>query len=147
MTAPAQPLYTREILALAVSLADWPLGEALAHQAELRSQSCGSVVRVGIDLDERGRVTSFGVNARACALGQASTAILAGNVVGADAQAIATARDQLERFLDGARDDPGEWPGIEHLASARPYPARHGSILLPWRAALAALSSPVTQAI
>lgn len=135
----AKVLYTPEILALAVSLADWPLTAELPHQAEMRSQSCGSVVRVGLGLDPAGQVARFGVQAQACALGQASTAILAAHVTGQGSETITAARDALTAFLAGDRADLGEWPGIEHLASALPYPARHGSILLPWRATVAAL--------
>lgn len=137
--AMAEILYTPAILALAVSLADHPLADDLPHRAELRSQSCGSVVRVGLALDGDLRVDRFGVQATACALGQASTAILAGHVAGQGREALAGARDDLAAFLAGERPDPGQWPGIEHLASALPYPARHGSIMLPWRAAVAAL--------
>ena len=135
----AEVLYTPAILALAVSLADHPLTDDLPHRAELRSQSCGSVVKVGLALDGAGRVDRFGVQATACALGQASTAILAAHIAGQGSDALVTARDDLAAFLAGKRPDPGTWPRIEHLASALPYPARHGSIMLPWRAAVAAL--------
>ncbi|MFN3819848.1 iron-sulfur cluster assembly scaffold protein [Blastomonas sp.] len=139
MTTPGKALYTPDILSLAVSLIDWPLAEDLPRQAELRSQSCGSVVRVGLDLGPDGQVARFGIDARACALGQASAAVLAGHVAGQDRAALIAARDALVGYLAGERADPGAWPGIEHLASALPYPARHGSILLPWRAVVAAL--------
>lgn len=138
----AKVLYTPDILALAVSLAEWPMADDLPHQAELRSQSCGSVVRVGLSLDQAGQVAHFGVRAQACALGQASAAILAAHVTGQGGATLTAARDALTAFLAGERADPGDWPGIEHIASALPYPARHGSILLPWRAAVAALEQP-----
>ena len=139
MTAARKVLYTPEILALAVSLADWPMAADLDRQAELRSQSCGSVVRVGLALDPAGHVARFGVQAQACALGQASAAILAAKVTGQTRTSLIAARDALAAFLAGERSDPGDWPGAAHLASALPYPARHGSILLPWRATVAAL--------
>ena len=137
--AMAEVLYTPAILALAVSLAEHPLTDDLPYRAELRSQSCGSVVKLGLALDGAGRVDRFGVQATACALGQASTAILAAHIAGQGSDALVTARDDLAAFLAGKRPDPGTWPGIEHLPSALPYPARHGSIMLPWRAAVAAL--------
>jgi NifU-like protein involved in Fe-S cluster formation len=139
MSASGKPLYTPDILSLAVALVDWPMHDDLPHQAEMRSQSCGSVVRVGLDLTADGQVARFGVDARACALGQASAAVLATWIAGRDQAALVAARDQLAAYLAGDRADPGDWPGIEHLARALPYPARHGSILLPWRAAVAAL--------
>lgn len=145
MNAPGRVLYTQDILALAVSLADWPMREGFAHEAELRSQSCGSVVRVGIDLDDTGAVSGFGIDARACALGQASAAVLAAHILGRSAVALVEARDGVTRYFAGQDREFGtladKWPGIEHLASALPYPARHGSILLAWRAAVAAIES------
>lgn len=139
MSAPGKVLYTQDILALAVSLIDWPMQADMPLQAEQRSQSCGSVVRVGLDLDDAGRVARFGIDASACALGQASAAVLAVHVAGQDKVSLLAARDALEAFFAGHRNDPGDWPGVEHLASALPYRARHGSILLPWRAVVAAL--------
>lgn len=142
MSAPGKALYTQDILALAVSLIDSPLDRGLTQQAELRSQSCGSVVRIGIDLDSAGQVARFGVEARACALGQASAAVLAAQAVGKDKAALIAARDALIAFFGGQRADPGDWPGVGQLTSALPYPARHGSILLPWRAIVAAFDPP-----
>ena len=87
----AEVLYTPAILALAVSLADHPLTDDLPHRAELRSQSCGSVVKLGLALDGDRRVERFGVQATACALGQASTAILAAHVAGQGRDALGAA--------------------------------------------------------
>ena len=53
---------------------------------------------------------------------------------GASPRELAAARDALAAFLAGERDDPGDWPGLEALAAARGYPARHGAILLPFEA-------------
>jgi NifU-like protein involved in Fe-S cluster formation len=75
---------------------------------------------------------------KACALGQASAALMGLHAVGRTQAEIAAARDALAAFLAGGRDDPGSWPGIEALAVARGYPARHGAILLPFEAAAAA---------
>lgn len=141
MSGAGRVLYTPEILSLAVSLIEWPMQDDLSCQAELRSQSCGSVVRVGVDLDAAGNVARFGVDARACALGQASAAVLADHVTGQDRAALIATRDALTAFFAGECTDPGDWPGTQHLASALPYPARHGSILLPWRAVVAALDA------
>jgi len=138
----AKALYTPEILALAVSLGDWPLSEDLARQAELRSQSCGSAVRVGLEQDPVGQIARFGIDARACALGQASAAVLATHVIGRDRDELVVVQDALTAFFGGASMAMPDWPGIEHLETALPYPARHGSILLPWRAVVAALDSP-----
>lgn len=62
---------------------------------------------------------------------------------GRDQTDIYAARAALADWLAGEGDTP-PWPGIELLAPARAYPARHGAILLAWDAALAALASPQT---
>ena len=62
---------------------------------------------------------------------------------GRDRADLAEARGALGAWLSGDGGPPA-WPGIELLAPARAYPARHGAILLAWDAALAALESPQT---
>lgn len=146
MSAAATLLYTPDILALAVSLIEWPLRAELPYRAELRSPSCGSVVRIGLDVTAAGQVTRIGLDARACALGQASAAVLAAHICGQDRAALLAARNAITGFFAGEPNEVGDWlddwPGAEHLTRALPYPGRHGSILLPWRAAVAALDAP-----
>ena len=61
-------------------------------------------------------------------------------------EGLADARDALAAWLDGTRDDPGAWPGLDILAPARRLSARHGAILLPFQAAAeaAALAARAT---
>lgn len=134
MPAVASPLYNRDILRLA---ADIPHLGALEHaeaRAERSSPVCGSRVAVEVRLDEQGRVAALGQEVRACALGQASAALMGRHAVGRSPEELAAARDALAGFLNGRCDDPGQWPGIAVLTAARPYTARHPSILLPFEA-------------
>ncbi|MBA3897471.1 MAG: iron-sulfur cluster assembly scaffold protein, partial [Sphingomonadaceae bacterium] len=116
------PLYTLDILRLAASLGGQPRLTHPQATEERRSATCGSRVTVDLSLDAQGRVAEFGQDARACALGQAAAAILGAHIVGRNAAELAEARDRLAAFLGGARDDPGDWPGIAVLAAARDYP-------------------------
>jgi NifU-like protein involved in Fe-S cluster formation len=128
-------LYTRDILRLAASI---PHQRRLDHpqaSAEKRSALCGSRVAVDLVLDGEGRVAALGQEVRACALGQASASLMGANALGRNGIELACARDALAAYLDGRRDDPGDWPGLEIFASARPFQARHPSILLPFEAA------------
>jgi NifU-like protein involved in Fe-S cluster formation len=100
-------------------------------------------VVVTVRVDEAGRVIAVGQEVRACALGQASAALLGAAVLGRSALELAAARDALGDFLDGTGGDPGDWPGLEALAVARAYPARHPSILLPFEAAAEAAARAV----
>ena len=136
----AARLYTPELLALAVDLARWPrLGEAALH-GEARSPTCGSTLAMDLELDEAGRIERLGMAVRACAVGQASAAIFAHEASGRDAEDIARALGALESWLGNGGPLP-DWPGLATIEPARAYSARHGAMLLPWKAALAALSS------
>jgi NifU-like protein involved in Fe-S cluster formation len=132
-------LYTPQLLALATGLADFPLTGALPLQAEARSRSCGSVITIGLGLDDDGLIADVGVKVSACAIGQASAALLAGAIRGRNPGAVSLTADRLEGWLAGEGDLPA-WPGIEALAPARDHPGRHGALLLPWTAACEALS-------
>ena len=134
----ASPLYTREILAAAMKLSGYPLLTDLPIVHEMRSKTCGSVVRVSIAL-ENGHVGRYGISAQACALGQASAAQLAQHVGGKSLSEIAAAEAALSDYLHGRSEGAGEWPGINMLMPAKDYPARRDSVLLPWRTTIAAL--------
>ncbi|HEX8528165.1 iron-sulfur cluster assembly scaffold protein [Allosphingosinicella sp.] len=128
-------LYNRDILRLAASIPHLGRLEAPQGSAERSSPVCGSRVAVDVALDREGRVEALGQEVRACALGQASASLMGANALGRTAEDLAEARDSLSAFLAGGRDDPGDWPGLEVLAPARPFAARHASILLAFEAA------------
>ena len=136
----AQRLYTPELLALAVELARFPRLEEATTQGEARSPTCGSTLAMDIELDEAGRIQRLGMTVRACAVGQASAAIFARHAGGRNPEAMARSLGQLEAWLAGDGPVPG-WPDLALVEPARAHPARHGAMLLPWKAALAALSS------
>ena len=102
------------------------------------SPLCGSRVTIDIGVDEAGRVAALGQEVRACALGQAAAALLGEHAVGRSAGELRAAHRDLAAFLTGARDAPGDWPGLDVFAAARPVTARHASILLAFDAAAAA---------
>ncbi len=76
----------------------------------------------------------------ACAVGQASAALLAQGVTGSEPGLIRQTASGLSAWLAGEGELP-HWPGIEALAPARDHPGRHGALLLPWNAACEALST------
>ena len=128
-------LYNRDILRLAASIPHQ--GRLAAPQAtsEKRSPVCGSRVVVDLVLDGQGKVAALGQEVKACALGQASAALMGAHALGATAAGLAAARDALAAYLKGERTDPGTWPGLTLFAEARPFAARHASILLAFEAA------------
>jgi NifU-like protein involved in Fe-S cluster formation len=138
--AGADKLYTPQLLALAVSLADYPADPALPLHGEARSKSCGSTLAADFAIDDSGRIERLGLRVRACAVGQASAAIFAAAARGRTIQDIDATRQALSAWLGGTGGLP-EWPGFEALIPARDFPARHGAIMLPWTAAADALST------
>lgn len=132
-------MYTPELLALAVSLADRPFDPAMPCKGEARSRTCGSHLRLSCELDRAGKIDQLGLQVSACAVGQAAAAIFAAGAKGLDRPALTDARAALIGWLGGDAAPP-RWPGIAALAPAREHPARHSAILLAWDAALAALS-------
>ena len=136
----AARLYTPELLALAVELAEYPPLETAPIHAEARSPTCGSTLAVDLALDADGLIERLGLRVRACAVGQAAAAIFARHARGRDLAELRAALERLEAWLDDEGPAP-DWPDLALIAPARGYPARRGAMLLPWRAALAALSS------
>ena len=134
------PLYTTEILRLAASLAEpVPLARE-GGRAELRSPTCGSRVATSVQLDGQGRVEALSQQVHACAFGQASAALLEKGAIGRKRSEVKDAHDRLSAWLGGAGQEPG-WPGLAALAPARSRKSRHGAILLPFRALLAAIEA------
>jgi NifU-like protein involved in Fe-S cluster formation len=143
---PAVPsaLYNRDILRLAASIPHAHRLDCPHATATRTSPVCGSRVTIDLALDADGRVVAIGQDVKACALGQASAALLGANVIGRSAAELASARDALAGYLVGTRDDPGAWPGLELFAPARRFSARHPSILLAFEAAASAAHDAVT---
>lgn len=133
-------LYTPQILALAADLADHPLTADLPHRAVARSRTCGSVIELGLDISADGAIRRVGMKLAACAMGQASAAIMAAGLIGRTAPEITTTHDALKDWLAGEGALP-DWPQIGLLATALPHKGRHGALILPWTAALEALCS------
>ncbi len=129
------PLYNMEILRLAAAIPHHERLERPGGTSEKRSPVCGSRVTVDIAVDEAGKVAEVGMLVRACALGQASAALMGEAVLGRTPAELSTARDQLTAWLAGERDAPPDWPGMELFVPALPHRGRHASIRLAFEAA------------
>ena len=128
-------LYNTAILRLASSIPHQARLAQPGGTSERRSPVCGSRVTVDVALDEAGRVRALGQEVRACALGQAAASLLGANAIGRTPAELAAARDALTAYLAGEADGPGNWPGLDIFAPARPHTARHASIRLAFEAA------------
>jgi len=100
---------------------------------------CGSKVVVDVRV-EGDRVVDFAQDVKACALGQASAAVLGSQVMGASLAEIEMARDGFRAMLKtGAPAPDGRFSDLSMLAPVKDYPARHASTLLAFEAAAEAV--------
>ena len=134
-------LYSGQILALAADIPHAKMIETPMAEVRKRAPLCGSNVAVGLDYDGE-KITRFGQDVKACALGQASASILAAQVLGLSETQVIKARDQLLALLkaDGPTPD-APFDDYEVLRPARGFKNRHASILLALEATLAAIAN------
>ncbi len=133
-------VYNRQILAFA---ADIPRLQRLNHPdatAVAHSRLCGSKVTVDVAMKD-GVVTDFGHEVKACALGQASSSIMARHVIGSTAGELRALREEMYRMLKENGPPPaGKWADLEALLPVRDYKARHASTLLTFDAVVDAVN-------
>ena len=128
-------LYSGRILALAADIPHLGRLTAPTGSARKRSPLCGSTVTVDLVL-QKGRIVDFAQDVKACALGQASAAILGKVVLGRSLAELQAAREMLRAMLkDNGPVPAAPFDGYEVLLPARDYKNRHASILLALDAA------------
>ena len=133
-------IYNKKILSLA---ADIPLLQRLPAPdatAVAHSRLCGSKVTVDVAM-QGGVVSAFGHDVKACALGQASSSIMARHVLGSTPDELKSLRDQMYHMLkDNGAPPMGKWADCEALIPVRDYKARHASTLLTFDAVVDAVT-------
>ncbi|MBN9585776.1 MAG: iron-sulfur cluster assembly scaffold protein [Afipia sp. 62-7] len=132
-------IYNKKIIELAGNiprlgrLAD-PDASATAH-----SKLCGSTVKVDLKMQD-GVVSDFAHDVKACALGQASSSIMARHVIGSKADELRDLRETVRKMLKENGTPPeGKWADIAVLEPVRDYKARHASTLLTFDAVVDAI--------
>ncbi|MFQ0813768.1 iron-sulfur cluster assembly scaffold protein [Brucella anthropi] len=102
--------------------------------AKVHSKLCGSTVTVYLKMTD-GVVTDFAHEVKACALGQASSSVMARNIIGASAEELKAVRDEMYRMLkeDGPAPE-GRFADLQYFTPVREYKARHASTLLTFDA-------------
>lgn len=102
--------------------------------AEKHSKLCGSRVKVYLKMTD-GRVSDFYHEVKACALGQASSSIMARHVVGATPAEIREARlAMLAMLKEGGEGPTGRFEDMRFLKPVKDYKARHASTMLTFEA-------------
>jgi NifU-like protein involved in Fe-S cluster formation len=133
-------IYNRRILELAANIPR--LGRLASPDASAKAHSrlCGSTVTIDLCVKD-GRVSDFAHDVRACALGQASSSLMARHILGATAEELAELRDSVTRMLKANGPPPqGKWAEFAVLEPVRDYKARHASTLLTFDAVADALA-------
>ena len=132
-------VYNRKILAFAGNIER--IGRLETHDATATTHSklCGSTVTVDLKMDN-GIVIDFAHDVKACALGQASSSIMAQHVVGATSQELRKVRDQMMKMLKENGVPPeGRFEDLKYLEPVRDYKARHASTMLTFDAVVDAI--------
>jgi NifU-like protein involved in Fe-S cluster formation len=133
-------IYNKSIIELAGNIPR--LGRLASPQASATAHSklCGSTVKVDLSLDDAGVVTDFAHDVKACALGQASSSIMARHVVGSTAQELRELREAVRLMLKENGPPPtGKWHEVALLEPVREYKARHASTMLTFDAVVDAI--------
>ena len=132
-------VYNAKILGFAGNIArigrlEHPDATATAH-----SKLCGSTVTIDLRMRD-GVVTDFAHEVKACALGQASSSIMAQNVVGASSEELRGVRDAMRRMLkENGAPPEGRFADLKYLEPVRDYKARHASTMLTFDAVVDAI--------
>lgn len=132
-------MYNRRILELAGNI---PRQGRLASpdaSATAHSKLCGSTVTIDLALRD-GVVSDFAHDVKACALGQASSSIMARNIIGASPGELRALRETMRAMLkENGAPPSGKWDDCKVLEPVRDYKARHASTLLTFDAVVDAL--------
>ena len=124
-------VYNRRIIELAGTIPRIGRLPDADATATAHSRLCGSTVTVDLKMDGD-KVTDFAHEVKACALGQASSSIMASHIIGSTAEELRALREGVRKMLkeNGAPPADGKWADIAVLEPVRDYKARHASTLL-----------------
>jgi NifU-like protein involved in Fe-S cluster formation len=132
-------VYNERILDLAGNIPRLGRLSAPDATATAHSKLCGSTVTVDLKMNGD-EVSDFAHDVKACALGQASSSIMARHVIGAKPAELRELRETVRKMLKENGPPPaGKWADIAVLEPVRDYKARHASTLLTFDAVVSAL--------
>ena len=132
-------IYNSRILEFAGNIPRIGTLEDADAEASAHSKLCGSRVKIWLKMDGD-RVSDFAHEVKACALGQASSSIMASHVVGSTPQELRDVRQTMRAMLkEGGSPPAGKWADLAVLEPVRDYKARHASTLLTFDAVVDAL--------
>ncbi len=132
-------IYNKRIIELAGNIPRLGRLPSPDASATAHSKLCGSTVKVDLKMDGP-VVTDFAHEVKACALGQASSSIMAAHVVGCTADELRDLRETVRKMLkENGKPPQGKWTDIAFLEPVRDYKARHASTMLTFDAVVDAI--------
>jgi NifU-like protein involved in Fe-S cluster formation len=132
-------IYNRRVLELAADIPRQGRLKAPQASAKAHSKLCGSTVVVDLSVED-GKVSEFAHEVRACMLGQASSSLMAREIVGSTPDELRALRATMTAMLKAGGPPPqGKWAEFSVLEPVRDYKARHASTLLTFDAVVDAL--------
>ena len=132
-------IYNTRILELAGAISRTERLEHPDARATAHSKLCGSTVKIDLKM-EGDTVIDFAHDVKACALGQASSSIMASHVIGSTASELRELRETVRKMLkENGAPPEGKWEEIKFLEPVRDYKARHASTLLTFDAVVDAI--------
>tara|TARA_B110000008_G_C16874433_1_gene526198 strand:- start:316 stop:756 length:441 start_codon:yes stop_codon:yes gene_type:complete len=127
-------LYNEKILKLASNISRNGRLNEFDFTSVAVSKLCGSKVTVDIKITSN-LISDFSHIVKACALGQASSSVMASNVIGSDMEELKNLQIEMRNMLkDNGPTPKGKWSDLEVLEPVRDYKGRHSSVMLTFDA-------------
>ncbi|WND02696.1 iron-sulfur cluster assembly scaffold protein [Temperatibacter marinus] len=130
-------LYTKDILRLTLQIPNQVRLENPDKTIDRRSRICGSSLALDLKLSDTGDILDFGWDVKACALGQASAAIIGPKLIHLSLDHLIILKDHMDAMLrDGKKVEwetvlEGDFTKMQYLEAAKDHPGRLGAIYLP----------------
>ncbi len=115
--------------------------------AKAHSKLCGSTVIVDLKVRD-GIVVDFAHEVKACALGQATSSVMARHIIGSTEAELRELRAQMTAMLkDNGVPPEGRFEDLRFFEPVRDYKARHASTLLTFDAVVDCLDQIAAKAV
>lgn len=123
-------MYSQKILEIAGRLEPANRLDGPDASARKVSRVCGSGVEIDLNMSD-GKVSAYGHDINACAMGQTSSSVMAQHIVGSTGPELRSLRNQMHEMLKNNGLPPeGKWEDLKYLQAVRDFPPRHASTML-----------------
>lgn len=139
-------MYNARILEFAGNIPHIGRLDAPDATAKAHSKLCGSTVTVDLKV-QNGVVTDFAHEVKACALGQATSSVMARHIIGSTETELRALQAQMTAMLkENGAPPEGRFEDLRFFEPVRDYKARHASTLLTFDAVVDCLDQIAAKA-